>query len=127
MLCPSMLLSPDISRTRRARADSTKTSCATFARRRPSSTRSSLPPGAGRYEEAMLHLDAADGLFERNWALAIGPEGHKRRGNYHASQELHAVAMTDFDLALALDPTRPWAHFDLGVSLHAIGRLPSAL
>jgi tetratricopeptide (TPR) repeat protein/GT2 family glycosyltransferase len=65
--------------------------------------------------------------FEVSWALEIGANSHKLRGNEHARQALHEIAATDFALALIVDPNCVWAHFDRGLAFRALGRDVEAL
>jgi tetratricopeptide (TPR) repeat protein len=71
------------------------------------------------------HTYAPD-QFEAAWSLRLGADGHKRRGNEHAAQSLHRIALRDFDLSLALGPELPWTHFDRGLSLREFGQLDEA-
>jgi tetratricopeptide (TPR) repeat protein len=69
----------------------------------------------------------AEPPFEVSWALERGAESHKLRGNEHARQGLQLIAATDFELALILDPSYVWAHFDRALSLRALSRDMEAL
>src|SRR6266540_173244 len=71
--------------------------------------------------------DLTPDVFEFRWVLGTPPALHKARGNYHASQDLHAIAVSDFDLALIGDAGNPWAHHDRGASLSALNRREEAL
>jgi tetratricopeptide (TPR) repeat protein len=85
----------------------------------------------GGYGDARRVLErraaAPDPPFEVTWALGTGAERHKRRGNEHARQGLHRMAVTDLDLALIADPVHVWSHFDRSVSLRRLGRATEAL
>jgi tetratricopeptide (TPR) repeat protein len=84
----------------------------------------------GEYGNARTALERAHLLepsfWNTAWTLGQGTEAHKRRGNAHARQGLHHIAVRDFDLALALEPRLPWTHFDRGESLAALDRLDEA-
>jgi tetratricopeptide (TPR) repeat protein len=80
------------------------------------------------------HRDARDELaqlasppWEVSWLLSASAEQHKRRGNAHARQGLHRLAITDFELASIVDPDAPWPHFDRACSLRELGRDEAAL
>ena len=75
--------------------------------------------------EKAQHLDAS--IFNSIWVLATPSHEHKSRGNRHADQGYHHLAIRDFELALIVDDNNCWAHFDRGLSLRASGRLYDAL
>jgi tetratricopeptide (TPR) repeat protein len=77
--------------------------------------------GAARAELERAH-ELDPGFFDAAWALEQGAERHKLRGNAHARQGLHRIALRDYDLSLTLAPQLPWTHFDRGESLEALGR-----
>lgn len=83
--------------------------------------------GTGDTRRAGALMACAAGLFEHEWTMRLGSEGHKRRGNHHAAQEMHEAAVTDFALATIVDPSNAWAHFDRGTSLRALGRRDDAV
>jgi tetratricopeptide (TPR) repeat protein len=68
----------------------------------------------------------APDLFDVRWALETSSTDHKSRGNHHARQELHTLALEDFDLALLADEYNCWAYFDRGLSFTALGRYKDA-
>jgi tetratricopeptide (TPR) repeat protein/GT2 family glycosyltransferase len=86
---------------------------------------------ASEHEAARGAIAAArassPGMFEPGWVLDTPTEVHKARGNHHAAQGFHDVAVRDFDLALIVDPTNCWAHYDRGVSLNVNRRHDEAL
>lgn len=65
--------------------------------------------------------------FEAEWVLGNAAETHKLRGNEHARQGLHLIAITDFSIALIADRNCVWAHFDRALSLRHLGRSNEAL
>jgi tetratricopeptide (TPR) repeat protein/GT2 family glycosyltransferase len=83
-------------------------------------------PASGR---AAIHeaRRLAPNLFDVRWALETSSESHKARGNYHARQGFHLLAVQDFELALIADESNCWAYFDRGSSLAALGRHEEAL
>jgi tetratricopeptide (TPR) repeat protein/GT2 family glycosyltransferase len=86
---------------------------------------------AVQYEAAREAIATARALspdvFEFGWVLDTPTEAHKARGNHHAAQGYHAVAVRDFDLALIVDACNCWAHYDRGLSLNMLGRHEDAL
>jgi tetratricopeptide (TPR) repeat protein/GT2 family glycosyltransferase len=82
-------------------------------------------PSAGR-ERLRRAREQAPWWFEPEWVLETSADDHKRRGNHHAAQGLHAAAVDDFDLALLGDDESPWTHHDRGASLLALGRAQEA-
>jgi glycosyltransferase involved in cell wall biosynthesis len=86
----------------------------------------------GGFGEARLALERlrsgpADPPFEVRWVLDGGGEEHKLRGNEHARQGLHRIAVTDFELAVIVGPGNAWAHFDRAHSLSQRGLTDQAL
>lgn len=81
---------------------------------------------AGRDAVARARALSPDS-FDPGWVLDTATEVHKARGNHHAAQGFHEVAVRDFDLALIVDPLNCWAHYDRGVSLNAARRHADAL
>jgi tetratricopeptide (TPR) repeat protein/GT2 family glycosyltransferase len=85
----------------------------------------------GEHDAARAHVEEArslaPGAFDVGWVLDTTSEQHKARGNHHARQHLHRLAIADFDLALIVDRSNCWAHFDRATSLAALGRHREAL
>jgi tetratricopeptide (TPR) repeat protein len=85
----------------------------------------------GEYARARAAFERASafatGLFEAEWALRMPAADHKHRGNQHAEQGLHRVALRDFELSLVVDANLPWTHYDRGLSLRALSRGEEAL
>jgi tetratricopeptide (TPR) repeat protein/GT2 family glycosyltransferase len=71
--------------------------------------------------------ECAPEIFDPRWVLDTSAVDHKRRANHHANQQLHTLAVRDFDLALLVAPNYVWAHFDRGISLRSLGRPQEAL
>jgi len=84
-----------------------------------------------RYDEARQAVDDARrldaGLFDARWLLETSSAAHKKRANFHAAEGLYRLSVSDFDLALTVDPNNAWAHFDRGLSLRSLGNVREAL
>jgi tetratricopeptide (TPR) repeat protein len=90
-------------------------------------TRARCGDYAGAGQSMRRARELAPTAFDFGWALDTSSTEHKRRGNHHAGQSLHTVAIQDFDLALVADETNCWAHFDRAISMRALDRHHEAL
>jgi GT2 family glycosyltransferase/tetratricopeptide (TPR) repeat protein len=83
------------------------------------------------YDAARAAVERARALgpdeFDFRWTLDTTSEQHKTRGNHHARQGLHRLAVRDLELALVVDRWNSWAEFDRATSLRALGRHREAL